>query len=78
MSEPAKVFEDRGQWRVEWFDGMASAKWRSSPDPTRGRKPYGSRSSGTGILSNLNLFPSKLRLGLKGFGELFVLFGLFE
>ena len=20
MSEPAKVFEDHGQWRVEWFD----------------------------------------------------------
>ena len=20
MSEPPKVFEDRGQWRVEWFD----------------------------------------------------------
>jgi len=20
MSEPAKVYEERGQWRVEWFD----------------------------------------------------------
>jgi hypothetical protein len=60
---------------------MAAARRRFSPDPTRGRKPYGTRSSGTGILSKLNLFPPKLLLRLEGFklfGKLFVLLGFFQ
>jgi hypothetical protein len=34
MSEPAKVFEDRSQWRVEWFDddGRCEAEIFAGPD----------------------------------------------
>ena len=37
MSEPAKVFEDRGEWRVEWFDddGRCELEIFSGPDARR-------------------------------------------
>jgi len=33
-TEPAKVFEDRGQWRVEWFDddGRCELEIFTGPD----------------------------------------------
>jgi hypothetical protein len=52
MSEPAKVFEDRGtpdQWRVEWFDDDGRANWRFSPAQRRGGMRCDTPCTNTGI-----------------------------
>jgi hypothetical protein len=43
MSEPAKVFEDRSQWRVEWFDddGRCEAEIFAGPDARAKALRYG-------------------------------------
>jgi len=48
MSEPAKVFEDRGQWRVEWFDddGRCELEIFTGPEARRQALRYAMRKYG--------------------------------